>query len=73
MKQVCSDPDYGYDQNQRLTAYNAIKANNWNVAGAKGEADCSSLICLVLILAGLTDLLPSHTTRSPKKGIAGYW
>lgn len=69
MEQICADPDYGYDQDQRLTAYNAIKANKWVIEGAKGEADCSSLICLVLILAGLTELSPAHTTRSLKKAL----
>ena len=69
LKQICSDPNYGYDQNQRLTAFNAIKNNDWHISGAKGEADCSSLICLVLILAGLTELSPSHTTRSLRKAL----
>lgn len=69
MKKICADPNYGYDQSQRLTAYNAIKKNNWEITGAKGEADCSSLICLVYILAGIGDLLPSHTTRSLRKAL----
>lgn len=53
MEQICADPNYGYDQSQRWTGYNAILKNGGKVAGAKGGFDCSSLVIACYILAGL--------------------
>ncbi|MDF2538006.1 MAG: cell surface protein [Herbinix sp.] len=63
MEQICADPNYGYDQSQRITGYNSIKANGGKVVGAKGEFDCSSLVSTCYRLAGL-NISPSSTTRS---------
>lgn len=63
MEQICADNNYGYDQDERLTGYNAIVANGGKVKGAKGEFDCSSLVSTCYRLAGLK-ISPSSTTRS---------
>ncbi len=67
-EQICKDPNYGYDQLQRLTGYNAILKNNKKIKGAKGEFDCSSLVAACYILAGLK-LSPSLTTISLRKAL----
>ncbi len=66
MEQICIDPNFGYDQNQRLTGYYAIIKNKNKIKGAKGEFDCSSLIATCYILAGL-DISPSLTTSTLRK------
>ncbi len=53
MVQICTDDNYGYDQVERWTGYNAIKKNGSKVSGATGEFDCSSLIITCYIMAGL--------------------
>lgn len=63
MEQICSDDNFGYDQGQRITGYNAIVANGSKVKGAKGEFDCSSLVSTCYRLAGLP-VSPANTTRS---------
>ena len=63
MEQICSDDNYGYDQSQRLTGYDAIVKNGGKVKGAKGEFDCSSLVSTCYRLAGLP-ISPACTTRS---------
>lgn len=63
MELICSDDNYGYDQSQRLTGYNAIIANGGKVKGAKGEFDCSSLVSTCYRLVGLP-VSPACTTRS---------
>ncbi len=68
MEQVCSDKNFGYDQNQRLTGYNAIVKNGKKVKGAKGEFDCSSLVAACYKLAGL-DVSQSCTTRNLRKAL----
>lgn len=68
MEQVCSDKNFGYDQNQRLTGYNAIVKNGKKVKGAKGEFDCSSLVASCYKLAGL-DVSQSCTTRNLRKAL----
>ena len=69
LKQICADPNYGYDQDQRLTGLAAIRKNGGKVSGAKGEFDCSSLTAAIYILAGLTDISPALTTRSLKDAL----
>lgn len=63
MEQICKDNNFGYDQSQRLTGYNAIIQNGCKVKGAKGEFDCSSLVSACYKLAGL-NISPSCTTRN---------
>lgn len=63
MECICYDNNYGYDQGQRLTGYNAIVANNGRVHGASGEFDCSSLVSACYKLAGL-NISQSCTTRN---------
>lgn len=69
MEQICRDSNFGYDQNQRTTGYKSILANNKKVSGAKGEFDCSSLVCTCYILAGL-DVSITNTTRTIKKNFS---
>jgi hypothetical protein len=66
MEQICSDNNYGYDQNQRLTGYNSILNNDGKVKGGKGEFDCSSLVSSCYKFAGI-DVSTSNTTRSIKE------
>jgi peptidoglycan hydrolase-like protein with peptidoglycan-binding domain len=68
VEQVCTDPNYGYDQSQRLTGYNNILANHNEVKGGKGEFDCSSLDAAAYIFAGLK-LSPACTTRDLRKAL----
>lgn len=63
MECICADDKYGYDQNQRLTGYNAIVKNGNRIHGAEGEFDCSSLVSTCYKLAGL-NISPSCTTRN---------
>jgi len=63
MECICADNNYGYDQSERLTGYNAIVANKGRIHGAKGEFDCSSLVATCYRLAGL-NVSPSCTTRN---------
>lgn len=68
MEEICCDKNFGYDQNQRLTGYNAIVKNKKKVKGAKGEFDCSSLVAACYKLAGL-DVSQSCTTRNLRKAL----
>jgi peptidoglycan hydrolase-like protein with peptidoglycan-binding domain len=68
VEQVCANPNYGYDQSDRLTGYVNIVKNGGKVYGAKGEFDCSSLIAAAYILAGLK-LSPSCTTRDIRRAL----
>lgn len=62
MMNICNDPDFGYDQGQRLTGYNEIVARG--VSGARpSEFDCSSLVSSCYKLAGV-NVNPGNTTRS---------
>lgn len=64
MEQICCNSNVGYDQGQRLTMYNAIKANGNQVLGiGKCETDCSALVAACYIFAGL-NINPSCTTRN---------
>ncbi len=70
MEQICADPNYGYDQVDRWTGYNAIKKNKNKVAGAVGEFDCSSLIITCYILAGLQTSADGYTGNLRAKLLA---
>ena len=66
IKWACNSPLVGYDQNQRLTLYNALKAIDFDYKKLtkKVECDCSSLVACGLIVAGFTKINPSCTTRN---------
>lgn len=57
VKKLCLSPLVGYDQSDRITLYNALKASNWNLnkflkKGKKVECDCSMLVaCCINIVA----------------------
>ena len=68
-KEIALDPNYGYDQSQRLTGVNSIKANDGEVDGGKGEFDCSSFVSSVYYLAGLHSLSVANTTKSLRKAL----
>lgn len=61
----------GYDQNQRLTLYTALKKYKWDVdkyiaSGEKTECDCSSFVytCYCCALAKLRNNRGSHTSST---------
>lgn len=66
IKWAVASPLVGYDQNQRLTLYNALKALDFDYKklSKKVECDCSSLVACGLIVAGFTKINPSCTTRN---------
>ncbi len=66
MEQICANNNFGYDQSQRLTGYNSIK--KVGIVKGSGEFDCSSLVSVCYILAGL-NLSPSNTTLSLRKAL----
>lgn len=55
MKAACDNPYIGYDQNQRLTLYDAAKAYNFDTSKVqtKVETDCSALVRVCLAYAGI--------------------
>lgn len=55
MKAACANNNIGYDQNQRLTLYNAAKAVGFDPAKvkAKVETDCSALVRVCCAFAGI--------------------
>lgn len=50
---IANDPSFGYDQDQRSTAYKAILAAGSIEAAADSELDCSVLVFISYKLAGL--------------------
>ena len=73
----------GYDQSQRLTFYNALKAADWKPKNIKTkcEADCSSSTSAIVIAVGhklkmpkLQKISPSNTTSTLKSELksAGF-
>lgn len=71
MEEICANDNVGYDQNERLTMYNAIKKNGNKVSGiGKCETDCSALVSACYIFAGLGNKLnPSCTTRNIRQAL----
>lgn len=54
MEQACANNNIGYDQWQRLTLYNKVKANGYNFKTVgKCETDCSALVCTIAIACGV--------------------
>ena len=53
-KAAAENNNIGYDQWQRMTFYNELKANNWNVKNINKpcESDCSSGVTALVIAAG---------------------
>lgn len=68
IKWACASPLIGYDQNQRLTLYNALKALDFDYKKLtkKVECDCSSLVACGLIVCGFTKISPKATTHYNK-------
>ncbi len=68
IKWACNSALIGYDQNQRLTLYNALKAIDFDYKKLtkKVECDCSSLVACGLIVAGFTKISPKATTHYNK-------
>lgn len=63
MEAIVADENYGYSQNatQRWSGLKAILANGRNVAGARGDFDCSTLVLSCYILAGLDHAASGYT------------
>lgn len=55
MEQACINHNIGYDQGQRTTLYEQVKAFNWDIAKVKTkcECDCSSLVSVCINAAGI--------------------
>jgi hypothetical protein len=55
MEQACKNDNIGYDQSQRTTLYYKAKEQNWNLSKIreKCECDCSSLVAVCIIAAGI--------------------
>ncbi len=70
MDQICADNNYGYDQIERWTGYYAIRKNADQVAGAKGEFDCSSLVITCYLLAGVAMSADGYTGNLKSKLLA---
>ena len=66
MQAICNDPDFGYDQSQRVTGYNEIVKHGGTVEAVSkagpSEFDCSSLVSSCYRLAGVTEISPSNAT-----------
>lgn len=76
IKWACSSSLIGYDQNQRLTLYNALKKigfSNYKKLSKRVECDCSSLVACGLIVAGFTKINPSDTTMSLQKDMTSKY
>lgn len=66
-KNAANNENIGYDQSQRLTFYNALKANGWVAKSIKTpcEADCSSSTAAVIIAVGHKMNLPKLQSVNP--------
>lgn len=54
MEQACANDHIGYDQNERYSLYNALKATDWDFTKVGDcECDCSSLVTDILIANGI--------------------
>lgn len=69
MGQICNDPNYGYNQNERTTGYVSIIKNGRRVKGAKGSFDCSSSVSGCYNLAGIPSLSINNTTRTLRNAL----
>ena len=68
MEDACNNSNIGYDQNQRLTLYNAVKDNGFkcdkNTLAKKVETDCSALVRVCLAFSGVN--VGNFTTSNEK-------
>lgn len=68
MEKACANNNIGYDQNQRMTLYDTVKALNFLVdlkdLNTKVECDCSSLVRVCLAYAGIH--VANFTTANEK-------
>ena len=64
MQWACDNPHIGYDQDQRLTLYNAAKPYGFNCKDVTQdcETDCSALVRVCCAYAGI--MLPNFTTAN---------
>ncbi len=69
MRLACENPNIGYDQGERTTAYKSAVDNGGTFKGASGETDCSQLVAACYILAGLTGLSPNCYTGNLRKAL----
>lgn len=55
MEQACANDNIGYNQNNRVSLYNAAKAKNWDLSKitTKVDTDCSALVAVCCNAAGL--------------------
>lgn len=55
MEQACHNNNIGYDQGQRTTLYRLAEKVNWDLSkvAEKCECDCSSLVAVCLMAAGI--------------------
>ena len=69
MRNLCATNYVGYDQYQRNTLYDALKAVGWNLSklNKNVETDCSALIRVCAAYAGIT--LPNFNTSSQAKAM----
>lgn len=54
-KEICNNKHVGYDQNERTTLFDALKAVNWDPSKLKKnvECDCSALMAVVCNAVGI--------------------
>lgn len=66
-KNAANNANIGYDQSQRLTFYNALKAADWKASAIKTkcEADCSASTAAIVIAVGHRESLPKLQKVSP--------
>lgn len=66
MENACNNSNIGYDQNQRLTLYNAVKDNGFKCdkLTKKVETDCSALVRVCMAFAGVK--VGNFTTANEK-------
>lgn len=78
IKYLCDSPLVGYDQSQRTTLYNALKAVNWDYTKLKTnvEVDCSELIACAVNCALKKAVIPSYVYTGNLNGVlmnSGYF
>jgi hypothetical protein len=66
---IAGNPNYGYNQEKRVSGYNSIFTNNFDIDKGKGDFDCSTYVSSVYRLAGLNTLAVSNTTSSLRRAL----
>jgi len=69
MRIICADDNVGYDQHQRLTLYQFLETNGFNIfeIDKNVETDCSALVRVCAKYAGID--LPNFNTSSEAKAL----